>query len=409
MPIQRYNYRIKPTPQQEDKLVEFTSYRRGIWNLLLSENMRRYSYDGTFIFYSKSSILLKELKDFSEFKWIKDFDSAAVQQVARDFDQALREAIDKTNGKRFPSFKLSYHRKKLNNDCYKTVFSHNNIKIEHGTISLPKIGKVPIVLHRELVSEIKTVSIKFEHGHWLVSLTQNVPEKNKKHTLKTAVGYDINSQDMLVGSNGRIDKNPKFLLNSEEKLKQIQRQLSRRVKGSGRWHISKQRLNKLHGTIARQRLDLSHKYADAIAKCSDIVVFEDLNVKGMQAFNGRMVGDNHMGMITSLVEYKVAREGGLFHQIGRFEKSTGVCMHCQHTHNLALNQRSFTCLSCNILQSRDLASAVTIRDKGLKELLSSGTLDMGVITPNAQAKAAVKTKVFTRVKLAGQAEKKEAA
>ena len=250
MPILRYNYRIKPTTQQEEQLVDFTSYRRGIWNLLLSENMRRYAYDGTFIFYKQASALLKELKAFDEFSWIKNFDAAAVQQVARDFDQALREAINKTNTKRFPRFKLSYHRKKLNSDCYKTVFTNGNIKIDNETISLPKIGKVPIVLHRAIVSEIKTVSIKFEHGHWSVSLTQNVPAKDKKKTLKTAIGYDINSKDMLVGSNGRIDKNPKFLLSSEEKLKQIQRQLSRRVKGSGRWHISKQRLNKLHGTIA---------------------------------------------------------------------------------------------------------------------------------------------------------------
>ncbi|WP_351089479.1 hypothetical protein [Shewanella sp. S1-49-MNA-CIBAN-0167] len=32
----------------------------------------------------------------------------------------------------------------------------------------------------------------------------------------------------------------------------------------------------------------------------DIIVFEDLNVKGMQQFNGHMVNDNVMGMITSL-------------------------------------------------------------------------------------------------------------
>ncbi|MEZ9549982.1 helix-turn-helix domain-containing protein [Vibrio breoganii] len=37
----RYNYRLKPTAQQEAKLIEFGSYARGLWNFLLSENKRQ--------------------------------------------------------------------------------------------------------------------------------------------------------------------------------------------------------------------------------------------------------------------------------------------------------------------------------------------------------------------------------
>jgi hypothetical protein len=44
----RYNFRLKPTAEQAVKLVEFGSYARGLWNLLLSENMRRYRDDKTF-------------------------------------------------------------------------------------------------------------------------------------------------------------------------------------------------------------------------------------------------------------------------------------------------------------------------------------------------------------------------
>jgi N-acetylglucosamine-6-phosphate deacetylase len=38
-------------------------------------------------------------------------------------------------------------------------------------------------------------------------------------------------------------------------------------------------------------------------------VFEDLNVKGMQQFNGQMVNDNVMGMITGLAKYKAELNG----------------------------------------------------------------------------------------------------
>jgi putative transposase len=55
----RYNFRLKPTAEQEVKLVEFGSYSRGLWNLLLSENMRRYRYDKTFLFYHEMAGLIR--------------------------------------------------------------------------------------------------------------------------------------------------------------------------------------------------------------------------------------------------------------------------------------------------------------------------------------------------------------
>lgn len=63
----RYNFRLKPTAEQEAKINEFGSYARGLWNLLLSENMRRYQYDKTFLFYNEMASLIKDLKRFEEF------------------------------------------------------------------------------------------------------------------------------------------------------------------------------------------------------------------------------------------------------------------------------------------------------------------------------------------------------
>ena len=93
--------------------------------------------------------------------------------------------------------------------------------------------------------------------------------------------------------------------------------MSRRKKGSNRWNKTKTRLNTLHGKISRQRLAFAHEVSCSIAKTSDIIVFEDLNVKGMQQFNGQMVNDNVMGMITGLTKYKADLNGAVYHEIGR--------------------------------------------------------------------------------------------
>ncbi|WP_351089262.1 transposase, partial [Shewanella sp. S1-49-MNA-CIBAN-0167] len=162
----RYNFRLKPTAEQEAKLIEFGSYARGLWNLLLSENLRRYRYDKTFLFYPEMSKLIKELKVFEEFSWLKSFDSAAAQQVARDLDTALKNSFSKSRLQKFPTFKVSFKQKKLHNDSFRCVNNSNCIRIENGAVSIPKIGKVPIVLHRKLVSEIKTVTVQLSHGKW---------------------------------------------------------------------------------------------------------------------------------------------------------------------------------------------------------------------------------------------------
>lgn len=403
----RFNYRLNPTPEQEVKLIEFGATARGIWNLLLSETMRRYEYDKTFLFYKDMASLLKELKPFEEFAWIKAFDSAAAQQVARDLETALKNAFSKNRLQQFPKHKISYKRKKLHNDSFRAVNNSNCIRIENGAISIPKVGKVPIILHRNLVSQIKTVTIQYRHGKWECSITQEVECKAAKSRLTAITGFDINSKQTVVGSNGFVADNPKFLKQSKEKLTHLQRQLARRKKGSNRWHKTKQRINKLHGKISRQRLNFAHQVSRQIANETDIVVFEDLNVKAMQQFNGSMVADNIMGLITQLAKYKAELEGKLYHEIGRFEKSTGICSECGQHHALLLSDRSFTCSNCGFCQSRDLSAAKSIAKTGELDLIAAGIVAR--VTPTSQHKSAIKMKIFELLKLAGGTEKRKAA
>jgi putative transposase len=126
--------------------------------------------------------------------------------------------------------------------------------------------------------------------------------------------------------------------------------LSRRKKGSNRWHKTKSRLNKLYGKISRQRLAFAQETSCSIAKSSDIMVFEDLNVQGMQPFNSQRVNDNVMGMSTALTQYKAELNGALYHEIGRFVKSSGICYECKYEHKFDLSVINFACESCGTVQ-----------------------------------------------------------
>lgn len=150
-----------------------------------------------------------------------------------------------------------------------------------------------------------------------------------------------------------------------------------------------------------------HEVSCSIAKSSDIIVFEDLNVKGMQQFNGQMVNDNVMGKITELVKYKAELNGAVYHEIGRFVKSSGICCECKHEHKFDLRVRNFACERCGTAQCRDLSAAKSVANTGEKDLIANGILVRAL--PKTQQKSPSKTKVFKQSKLGVGSEKKEAA
>ncbi|OUS23469.1 hypothetical protein A9Q98_15440 [Thalassotalea sp. 42_200_T64] len=173
--------------------------------------MRRYQYNKTFLFYNEMAALIRDLKKFEEFSWLKAFDSAASQQVARDLETALKNSFTEGRLQQFPTFKISFKQKKLHNDSFRCVNNSNCIRVEKCAIGIPKIGKVAIVLHRKLASKIKTATVQMRHGKWEVLLTQEVECKAAKRVLSSIVGYDIHSQHTVVGSNGWYVKTRKPL------------------------------------------------------------------------------------------------------------------------------------------------------------------------------------------------------
>jgi putative transposase len=136
-------------------------------------------------------------------------------------------------------------------------------------------------------------------------------------------------------------------------------------------------------------------------------VFEDLNVKGMQPFNGQRVNNNVMGMITALTQYKAELNGAVYHEIGRFVKSSGICYECKYEHKFDLSVRNFACESCGTVQCRDLSATKSVVNTGEKDLIASGILVR--VLPKTQQKFPAKTKVFEQSEFGVRSEKKEAA
>jgi len=74
-----------------------------------------------------------------------------------------------------------------------------------------------------------------------------------------AVGIDVGIHHFCIDSDGLTFENPKFIYSTLEKIKRVQKQLSRKQRGSNRREKVRLKLAKLYEKPNNQRLDFLHK------------------------------------------------------------------------------------------------------------------------------------------------------
>lgn len=366
----RYKFRIYPTKEQAQFFTQEIGNQRFIWNYFLNQEQTRYSSDGKFNFYQSNSSSLTKLKKELEFLQIGD--STALQQTLRSLETAMKRCFKKIGG--FPKFK-----KRKEFDGSYTICSSHSFPQSKSQIKLPKIGWIKWARHRDLPSDPKTATIIQDGNHWYISLVVRLQEESPTE-LENVIGIDINSKD-FVTSDGEIITNPKYLERSRKILKRRHRQHSKSIKGSNRRKSKQLKLRNCYRKIRNQRKDFVHQVSSSIVKNYDLICLEDLNVKGMQRFNGSMIQDNFFAGLRSALQYKAVKLGKHFVVIDRFDPSSKACNCCGHIKkDLSLSDRTYSCSNCGYEEDRDLNAALNIKEWGLFKYLNStaGTAETGL-------------------------------
>src|SRR5690606_39795853 len=156
-------------------------------------------------------------------------------------------------------------------------------KIEGDRISIPKFkGGIKVKLHREVEGKISKMTIsRTPTGNYFVCIfteqeTQQFPKNNK------AVGIDLGIKDFVITSDGKKFKNNCYTKKYASKLKKAQQNLYRKKKDSNGIEKQIRKTDKNHQKIANSRLDTLHKVSYRLVRDNQILVVEDLNVKGMK-------------------------------------------------------------------------------------------------------------------------------
>ena len=181
----------------------------------------------------------------------------------------------------------------------------------------------------------------------------------------------MNSNHIMVLDDGSAVVNPKHLSQKEKRLKRYQRQYSRKKNGSSNKNKARIKLAKLHEKVANCRKDFIEKLTLDVVRNNDIIVIEDLNVKAMQKWNGRMIQSAPFGMIRSKLTWKANRLGKHLVVINRYEPTSKVCSECGQIHEFDLNTRWLSC-DCGAEIHRDHNAAINILNAGIRTVGITG-------------------------------------
>lgn len=362
-----YQFRLYPTSLQEQLLAKTFGCVRFVYNKMLAERKDTYEQfknDKETLKKQKSPTPAKYKK---EFVWLKEVDSLALANAQLHLQKAYQSFF--SGRAKFPKFKSRKARQ-----SYTTNVVNGNIMLLDGYLKLPKLKLVKIKQHREIPSHhiIKSCTIsRTKTGKYYVSILTEYEHRPVQKEMQAVVGLDFSMSALYVDSEeGKTANSPRFYRHALEKLAKEQRILSRRKKGSQRWHKQRLKVAKLHEKIANQRKDFLHKESHKLAKRYDCVVIEDLNMKGMSQalYFGKSVSDQAWGMFTRFLQYKLEDQGKKLIKIDKWFPSSKTCSSCGHIkESLSLSDRIFHC-DCGFVADRDWNASINIRNEGLRML-----------------------------------------
>ena len=394
MERRKVTFKLYPNPAQAARLEAWTRLHCELYNAALQERIEAYRKAGKSISYYDQQNSLPEIKTARP--ELIELGSHALQQTLRRLDlafQAFFRRVKTGESPGFPRFKAS---KRFAGFSYPDpagwkLHPHGprgatlRIGSGHDALMLRARGQ-----HRFGTGVAPNeLTVLRRHGQWFAALTLRVPETacarvRTDHQLR---GVDFGVTDWVSFDNGQTLDNPRWTREELPRLAALQRQRSRKQKGSVRYKRLAQKAARLHERIANLRGEFVHQETARLVRTCAVIATEGLapknmsrSAKGTVETPGRCVrqkaGLNReilsaaFGMAHQMLSYKAVEAGTRLHLSDtRQLKPSQRCARCWEVVPKTLAQRVHECPQCGHSAPRDQNSAAVV----LIDALTPGT------------------------------------
>lgn len=376
--IKSYKFRMYPSKEQSILINKTTGCNRFIFNMFLNKKQEQYKTTKT----SMSAYdCCKEIPNLvTPYPWLKEVDSCALRCSIFDLEDAFKRMFNKQNN--YPKYKSKFSKNSYRTNNVKSEYKGNRynsirLDLDNKQITLPKLKEVSIKGYRSLTKidgEIINATISKEpDGRYYVSVMVKKEIGIAKVDHEEIIGIDLGIKDLITTSDNETYGNVKALNKYERRLKHLQRELSRKVKGSQNYQKCKTKIAIIYRKIRNTRKYYLHKISKTITETKSIIVTETLKIKNMLKNHklAKEISDVSWSELIRQLEYKAKWKGKRFYQIETFYPSSQICSRCGYKEVKVkdLKIRNWECAECGTKHGRDNNAAVNIMFEGIKRYM----------------------------------------
>lgn len=210
---------------------------------------------------------------------------------------------------------------------------------------------------------------KTKSGNFFLSILIELPNEEvvKFNLTDKHVGIDLGVKDFVITSDGEVFENKHFYKSQEQKIAKLQRQLSKKQKGSNNRNKARIKLAKAFEKLNNKKENYIHSVVNELLTYYDIIFMEDLNVRGMLKNHKLAKAIQEVGFyrFKSILVDKAFNNGKQVVFVDRFYPSSKTCSVCGYKkHDLKLSDREWICPQCGERHDRDINAATNILLEG---------------------------------------------
>ena len=366
--------RLYPNKTQDQTLNKVLGCYRFVYNHMLALKQKEYNEN-------KKSLGLAELSKYfhgtllknEQYTWLKEQNTKVMNQSIRQMLTAYDNLFKQHNG--FPKFK-SKKDKQSALFPIDAISKRNHFNDRKITLTQPlkdikfRCSDLYFKRLQTYKEGIRSATLsKTKSGNYFLSILIDLPQEEviKFGLTNKHVGIDLGIKNFVITSDGEVFENKHFFKKQEVKIVKLQRQLSRKQKGSNNRNKQHVRIAKVFEKLTNQKDAYIHSIVNYLLTYYDTVFMEDLNVKGMLNNHHLAKAIQEIGFykFKQILVDKARNNYKKVVLVDRFYPSSKTCSNCGYKNQgLKLSDRDWTCPVCGEYHDRDLNAAVNILHEG---------------------------------------------